>query len=221
MRGGHVIDHLSLPDTVRLTLRRRILNDELPAGTRLVEAGIADEYGVSRATVRQALRDLQTEGLVDISPRRHSMVTRMSAEDIHDICYARCVLETAAAREALARLPEGFFSNLEAVVAEMAAAAAAGDMHELVDIDTRFHSEIVRASGRRRLTELWETMNGHMYALMRSSLDRQLDRQRVQLGEAVNRHRRVVEALATGDPKLIETVIHDHYLDPVLPEEES
>ncbi|NUP62646.1 MAG: GntR family transcriptional regulator [Nonomuraea sp.] len=210
-----MIEHLSLPDTLRLTLRRKILNDELPAGTRLVEANIADEYGVSRATVRQALRDLQIEGLVDISPRRYSMVTRMSPEDIQDICYARCVLETAAAQEALNRLPDVFFGRLEKVIEEMAGAAAAGDMHELVDIDTRFHREIVQASGRRRLAELWETMNGHMYALMRSSLDRQ----RMEMTEAVERHRRVVEALATGDAKLIETVIHDHYLEPTLPDD--
>ncbi|RBQ16148.1 GntR family transcriptional regulator [Spongiactinospora rosea] len=212
-----MIEHLSLPDTVRLALRRKILNNELPAGTRLVEAGIADDYGVSRATVRQALRDLQNEGLVDISPRRYTMVTRMSPEDIHDICYARCVLETAAARDALARLPDGFFARLERIIEEMAAAAEAGDILELVDIDTRFHHEIVRASGRRRLGDLWSTMNGHMYALMRSSLDRR----HLAMPEAVARHRHVIDALAGGDLKLIETVIHDHYLQPVLPEEPS
>jgi DNA-binding GntR family transcriptional regulator len=208
-----VLEHLSLPDTVRLALRRKILNDELPAGTRLVEAGIAEDYGVSRATVRQALRDLANEGLVDISPRRHSMVTRMSPEDIQDICYARCVLETAAARDAVTNLPRGFFDRLDALVQEMAGAAEAGDMQELVDMDTRFHREIVLASGRRRLADLWETMNGHMYALMRSSLDRQ----RLAMSEAAGRHRLVVTALASGDPDQIESVIHAHYLEPALP----
>lgn len=208
-----MLEHLSLPDTVRLALRRKILNDELPAGTRLVEAGIAEEYGVSRATVRQALRDLSNEGLVDINPRRYSMVTRMSTEDIQDICYARCVLESAAARDAVSNLPPGFFDRLEQLVQEMDGAARAGDMQELVDIDTRFHREIVLASGRRRVAELWETMNGHMYALMRSSLDRQ----ELGMAEAADRHRLVISGLASGDPERIESVIHAHYLEPTLP----
>ena len=71
------LEHVSLPSSVHRVLRRRILNNELGAGTRLVEANLALELGVSRTTVREALRQLAQEGLVEIFPRRHSVVTRM------------------------------------------------------------------------------------------------------------------------------------------------
>ncbi len=77
-------------------LRHRILNNELPAESRLVEANIAAEFGVSRGTIRDAMRSLQAEGLIDIVPRRYSVVTRMSTEDAEDVCFARYVLEDAS-----------------------------------------------------------------------------------------------------------------------------
>ena len=90
-----VLEHESLPEAVRNALRRQILNNELPAGERLVEATIAADLGVSRATVREAMRGLSAEGLIEISPRRQTVVTRMSAEDADDVCFARYVLEHA------------------------------------------------------------------------------------------------------------------------------
>src|ERR1700684_4550393 len=91
-----ILAHVSLPEAVGRALRRRILNNELPAETRLVEANLAAEFGVSRGTIRDALRSLQAEGLIAIVPRRYSVVTRMSPEDAEDVCYARWVLEDAS-----------------------------------------------------------------------------------------------------------------------------
>jgi DNA-binding GntR family transcriptional regulator len=211
-----VLEHQSLPDTLRQTLRRRILGNELPAGSRLVEADLAADYGVSRATVRQALRDLQSEGLVEISPRRHTMVIRMSPEDITDICHARYVLESAAAREAIEKLPGDFFTRLDRVIDDMARAAERGDVDEVVTGDTRFHQMIVKAAGRRRVAELWATMNAQMYTLMRFSLDRQ----GLNLPEVSHRHRTLAKALATRDAATVESAIRAHYLDPTPKEDQ-
>ncbi len=63
-----ILEHVSLPEAVGRRLRHRILNNELPAGTRLVEANLAAEFGVSRGTIRDAMRDLQSEGLIEIVP---------------------------------------------------------------------------------------------------------------------------------------------------------
>src|SRR2546421_11071751 len=91
-----MLDHVSLPEAVGKALRHRILNNEIPAETRLVEANLAAEFGVSRATIRDAMRSLQAEGLIAIVPRRYSVVTRMSLEDAEDVCFARYVLERAS-----------------------------------------------------------------------------------------------------------------------------
>ena len=90
---AETLEHVSLPEAVGKALRRRILNNELPAETRLVEANLAAEFGVSRGTIRDAMRSLHAEGLIAIVPRRYSVVTRMSPADAEDVCFARYVLE--------------------------------------------------------------------------------------------------------------------------------
>src|SRR5258708_15765343 len=86
-------DQVALPEAVGRSLMHRILNNELPAGTRLVEPNLAAEFRVSRGTIRDAMRGLQSEGLIEIVPRRYSIVTRMSMQDAQHVCYPRYVLE--------------------------------------------------------------------------------------------------------------------------------
>src|SRR5580698_1334506 len=99
LEGDAVISHLSLPEVVRLTLRRRILNNELAAGERLIEANLAAEFGVSRTTLRAALMELKNDRLVEFNPRRGCSVARMSRAEIEDVCFARYLLESGAACE--------------------------------------------------------------------------------------------------------------------------
>jgi len=94
-----MISHLSLPEAVRLTLRRRILNNELAAGERLIEASLAAEFGVSRTTLRSALMELKNDRLVEFSPRRGCWVARMTRAEIDDACFARYLLESGAVSE--------------------------------------------------------------------------------------------------------------------------
>src|SRR5437773_12078556 len=90
---GDTLEHVSLPEAVGKALRHRMLHNELPAETRLVEANLAAEFGVSRGTIRDAMRGLQAEGLIAIGPRRYSVVTRMSPGDAEDVCFARYIVE--------------------------------------------------------------------------------------------------------------------------------
>ena len=200
--------HLSLPDSVHQLLRRRILNNELGAGTRLVESNLADEMQVSRATIRVALRQLAQEGLVEIAPRRHSVVTRMSYADVDDACYARYVLEEGAMRAiedgALAALAD----QLQGVTEQMREAAQAGDVAAIIDLDTEYHGCIVRGSGKRRLAGLWSTLDAQMGALMRSSMEDQ----HLELSVAVDRHRDLAEVIRAGDRPRMAAELYAHYL---------
>ena len=83
-----------------------------------MEANLAAEFGVSRGTIRDAMRSLQAEGLIAIVPRRYSVVTRMSPEDAEDVCYARWVLEDAC-------IGQGFGDQREILVGALRAALAA------------------------------------------------------------------------------------------------
>jgi DNA-binding GntR family transcriptional regulator len=205
-----VIQHRSLPESVHQVLRLRILNNELPAGTPLIELNLADEFGVSRTTVRAALRELQAERLIEVRPRRQTIVTRMSAEDIAEACYARYVLESAGLAEAWDTVRAGLVADMTEVIGVMEIAADKGDLAGIVEADTDLHRLIVLAGGHPRLVELWSTLNGQMGALMRSSLEQQ----GIDLSEAVRRHVALLRAFRRKDPQVATAALYDHYLNP-------
>ena len=211
-----ILEHVSLPEAVGRRLRHRILNNELPAGTRLVEANLAAEFGVSRGTIRDAMRDLQSEGLIEIVPRRYSIVTRMSMQDTEDVCFARYVLEDASVAGGLGQRRKELSRSLRLALEHMSAAARTDDLDALVDSDTRFHEQLVDLSGRRRLKELWSMLDSQMGALMRAAVERQ----GIGLMVAVDRHRMLVEAVDSGDVERLRIAIRDHYLEG-FPEHEA
>jgi DNA-binding GntR family transcriptional regulator len=203
-----MLDHVSLPEAVGKALRHRILNNEIPAETRLVEANLAAEFGVSRATIRDAMRSLQAEGLIAIVPRRYSVVTRMSPEDAEDVCFARYVLELASLDQGFGPNRKDLLRSLRLALDHMSVAARTDDMDALVASDTLFHEVLVDVSGRRRLKDLWSMLNSQMGALMRA----EIDRQGIGLLDAVERHRGILEAVSEGDLSLLRRELREHYL---------
>ncbi|MET3805846.1 DNA-binding GntR family transcriptional regulator [Nakamurella sp. UYEF19] len=202
--------HLSLPESVHEVLRSRILNNDLPAGTPLVEIPLAEEFGVSRTTVRAALRELQTERLIEVLPRRGTFVTRMSAEDVTEACYARFVLESAGLAEVWESARAALVVDMTEAVRVMQLACDKEDLAGIVVADTAFHRVIVEAGNHPRIVEMWSTLNGQMGALMRSSLDRQ----GIDMVEAVRRHTKLITAFKRKDSAVALAALRLHYLDP-------
>jgi DNA-binding GntR family transcriptional regulator len=205
---GAILEHVSLPEAVGRALRHRILNNELPAETRLVEANLAAEFGVSRGTIRDAMRSLQAEGLIAIVPRRYSVVTRMSREDAEDVLFARYVLEDAGFDRGFGTNRKELVKNLRLALEHMSVAARTDDTDALVASDTQFHELLIDVSGRRRLKDLWGMLNSQMGALMRA----EIERQGISLQDAVERHRGLLEAVAEGDIGRFRWELRDHYL---------
>jgi DNA-binding GntR family transcriptional regulator len=205
-----VISHQSLPEVVRQTLRRRILNNEFAAGERLTEASLAAEFGVSRTTLRSALMELKNDRLVEFSPRRGCWVARMSQAEIEDARFARYLLESGAACEDRTVIDDALLAALGAELDAMTRAVQGGDLAAVAECDTRLHSVLVEAGGRGRLAELWHSLDGQMGALMRSSVEFQGG----DLTQAIDRHRDLVAAVATRDRAVIAAALKDHYLNP-------
>ena len=155
------------------------------------------------------MRSLQSEGLIAIVPRRYSIVTRMSAEDAEDVCYARYVLEDASVVSGLDNRDE-LAADLRKALDEMEAGARADDLDAVVEGDTKFHALLVDVSGRRRLKDLWSMLNSQMGALIRSSMERH----GIGLDDAVERHKPLLKAVETGDVEQLRRAIRNHYLDP-------
>ena len=101
------------------------------------------------------MRSLQAEGLIEIVPRRYSVVTRMSPEDAEDVCYARYVLEDASLDGGLGPNRKDLARDLRLALEHMSVAAKTDDMDALVAGDTQFHELLIDVSGRRRLKDLW------------------------------------------------------------------
>ena len=199
---------MSLPEAVTRALRQRILNNELVAGSRLVEASLAIEFGVSRGTIRDAIRSLQAEGLIEIVPRRYSVVTRMSMAAAEDICYARYVLEDASVRSGFGPQRRELSKALRIALEHMSLAARMNDLDALAASDEQFHELLIDVSGRRRLKDLWSMLNSQMGAVMRA----EIERQNIEMARTVDLHLGITEAVADGDLARLRAELRAHYL---------
>jgi DNA-binding GntR family transcriptional regulator len=204
-----VLRHLSLPESVHEILRARILNNEIPAGAPLLEVALAEEFGVSRTTVRAAMRELQAERLIEITPRRGTTVIRMSETDAREVCFARYTLEAVALKGLTLGQRRDLAERMGEVLQVMELCAAKGDLAGMVEADTDLHRVIVEASGHPLIVDLWASLNGQMGALMRSSLDRQ----RIELSETVRRHAELIASLQDQPASKGAAVLRDHYIN--------
>ena len=146
----------SVVDHVYSALRERILSGDLPRGTKLRQASLADELGVSRTPLREALRRLSTEGLVEFSPNRGATVSELDFGDMRHAWSARVALEPGAARLAAQRRdPESIAVMRDAVKLQR---QAAGDGMDSFAANRSFHLALAAASGNPHLTRFAEML---------------------------------------------------------------
>jgi DNA-binding GntR family transcriptional regulator len=135
-------------------IRAAIVDGRLEPGRRLKEEELARELGISRTPVREALRVLQTEGLLDGSPNRGAAVRSYDADDLDDLYQLRAVLEGFAARKAAERIGADALNVLQCSCERFVALRAKEDVDELVRENVRFHDTILEAAGSERLAEM-------------------------------------------------------------------
>lgn len=158
----------SLGPQVAAGLREAIVAGEMPAGARLIEAELAERYGVSRGPIRDAFRILQAEGLVE-GARQGVVVTGIAATDINELYSLRGALEGLALNR-LMQTSGVQLGALEAAVTRMQYAADAGDLENFGLADIEFHNTICVLSGHRRLADVWEQYKEIMMALLRQTI---------------------------------------------------
>jgi DNA-binding GntR family transcriptional regulator len=146
-----------LRDQVREVLLERILNGEYAPGERIKETQVAQEFDLSQAPVREALRELEILGMVVSEPYRGARVRAVTAQELAEIYPIRAAIEEVAAREAARRMG-GDVAALEKELDGMCAAADAGDLHRLLVHDVNFHRLIVEACGNATLYQVWRSL---------------------------------------------------------------
>ena len=192
-----------LRDQIKDVIIERILDGVYGPGDRIVEIRVAEEFGVSQAPVREALRELELLRLIVSEPFRGARVRSITAEELAEIYPVRAALEEVAARGA-APVLAGRVEPLRAEIEAMRAAARAADVHEFTTHDVGFHRLIVEASGNRTLQELWQSL--HVDLRTTITLIKRVE----DLMQVAESHVPVLEALDSGDPELAAERLRAH-----------
>jgi DNA-binding GntR family transcriptional regulator len=186
-------------------LRAMILDGELQGGEPLRQDDLAARFGTSRIPVREALRQLEAEGLVDYHPRRGAVVSRISLAEALEMFDIRIALECRALRLALPAMSEDDFAVLAQICDAYDACDPAADIAEWGRLNQQFHAALYAACERPRLT-----------ALIRANIDNAARFVRVQTSRAYGldrprrEHRAILAACRAGDAKLAVRLLEEH-----------
>jgi DNA-binding GntR family transcriptional regulator len=197
-----------LATDVTSDIRERILSGRLSDGERIVERELAEELGVSRGPIRDALRLLEAEGLVITSPRRGSRVSLPTGNDAGEIFAIRAALEPVAATMLVERGDPAAFAALDDAITKLGAAVGSGDWPQAIHADMHFHGTIFRYSGSRRLKRIWDGMNTSLLHIFRGH--RPLYR---SIEDVLPRHIEYLEVLRRGDPAEVAQHACEHVIE--------
>jgi DNA-binding GntR family transcriptional regulator len=201
-----------LRDEAYERIRRAIVNGTLPPGTLLRDADLAEQLGLSRAPVRQALTRLADERLVDSKPQSYTRVAELVPADVRDARQLIRALQEFAVREAMPRLGPAEVAEMRAANERFAAAIKAGDLDAAVAADDVLHDVPVRVYGNRALAA---TIDRHLPLLRRLEYARFSS----ALGpNSVRRHTELIDAIEAGDTARAVAIVANIWidLDPLL-----
>jgi DNA-binding GntR family transcriptional regulator len=200
----------TLSDYVVDQLRQAILTDQLKPGERIVEREIAEAMETSRGPVRDALRQLENEGLVVRQAHRGTFVARLTREDAQEIYTLRVALESLAVEFVIERASSQEINRLERLVDRMQHQAQDGSTQaEAAELDLEFHHTLVEISGHRRLLAAWEALAPQIRLLLlsyRYNFPDDWD------AVGVKNHRQVVKLLRGPDVALARSILRDHLM---------
>jgi DNA-binding GntR family transcriptional regulator len=147
-----------LADQVKDRLLEGILDGSYPPDSRIVETSVARELGTSQAPVREALRGLESLGVVEITPFRGARVRRLQPNELLEAYVVRSTIETLGAKLAVPRISQHDIEELAGLADKMKEAADAGDGHKVAEYDVNFHGRIIELSGNRTLVRVWRSL---------------------------------------------------------------
>ncbi|WP_059015582.1 GntR family transcriptional regulator [Mycobacterium sp. M26] len=199
------LEKTSLREQALTALRRAITTGQLRPGTHLVETELSEALQISRGTLREAMRQLQQEGLISAGPRGRLSVRHLDAKEIKDIFTVRAALESLAARE-LANRPDRAEAaeTLRQAVAEMDRWAAA-NLEDRIEADLKFHRTMCQMSGNETLLHSWSSLEGSIrMSIMFAGVDRAIKNMDSK------RHLVIVDAIESGDADEAAAAVAEH-----------
>ncbi len=207
MSAETAISRAVLSDTVKDRLLEAILDGRYPPGSRIVETRAAREFGTSQAPVREALRDLEALGVVEIAAFRGARVRRPSLDELLEAYVVRTELEALVVRLAVPRLTDGDLEELGGYMDAMDHAAEAGDTIAEAAADAGFHGCLVGIAANGTLSRVWGLLEPYSRTYISLAVPG-ADRRRI-----AGLHTPVLDALRSRDAVVAEAAIRHHFAD--------
>lgn len=198
----------ALYEEVAELLRQRIFSRELEPGSWIDEMKLAEEYGISRTPLREALKVLAAEGLITMKVRRGAYVTEVSETDLADVFHLLALLESDAAGVVATKATEAQMNDLQALHAELEAAARPGqqDRERFFEVNERFHKRLLEIANNRWRDQMVADMRKMMklnrhHSLLKSG----------RLEESLAEHRALMTALLARNPTAAVQRMQEHF----------
>ena len=188
-------EFLPLREEVFNTLREKILKGVYKPGERLMEIHLADQLGVSRTPIREAIRMLELEGLVKMVPRKGAQVAKISKEDLQDVLEVRKALDTLSVKLACERITEDEIKLLNNAEREFEKALASKDVREIAEADVAFHDVIHSATKNGRLKSMISNLAERIYRYRFEYIKQQSDGGKTLMLE----HREIMRCIESRD----------------------
>jgi DNA-binding GntR family transcriptional regulator len=205
-------NHLTLREKIVETIRNAIVNGQLASGTRVAEPDLADKFGISRTPIREAFRQLESEGFITVIPRKGAIVASLSPKDVADFYDLKAVLEGYAARSAAKKLTQKDIERMESVNRQMEAATAKKDVRKVLSLHNEFHDIFVRSCGNEKLHSIVQ------HLVMQFQRFRLIMAMPGRVEGIIQQHREIIDAFRKQDSALAESLVQKnaHYGKKIL-----
>jgi len=203
--GSIVNKQKYLRDHIFEKLQQAIYSGKLKSGERLTEKKIAEELGVSRTPVLEALYRLASSGLIKIIPHRGFMISRWSAKEIKDVMEIRIALEMLALRLTIQRISPKEIDELKTLLIEMKEAVKKEDITRASQLNTLFHDKIIIASKNKELSQAIEPIKNKIYHFRIISISSPN-----RLKKSFEEHKKILDAIINKDSELAQELIAQH-----------
>ncbi len=200
-----ISDNIPLRDAVFETLRDAILKGVLSPGQHLMEMQLAYQLGVSRTPVREAIRMLELEGLVNMVPRKGARVAAISEKSLCDVLEVRRALEELSVRLACTRMGRDDLEKLDSINQQFIRSCQSDDVVQIARIDESFHAVIYEAADNAKLLQLLNQMQNQMYRY-RIEYIKMKERRQILVEE----HKKIIHSLARRDADVAAEATRTH-----------
>jgi len=199
-------NHMTLRERIVSSIRGAIVNGQLRPGARIAEPELADKFGISRTPIREAFRQLESEGFISVIPRKGAIVASLSAQDVSNFYDLKMVLEGYAAKLAAKTLTENDLTKMATVNRQLEAASAKKDLRRVLDLHNEFHDIFLRACGNDKLHAIVQNM------VMQFQRFRLILAMPGRIEGSIRQHQEIIEAFRKRDASLAEELVQRNAL---------